>query len=156
MALTPNNQITATVFVPPTFVARPGESNSSIITRLNTDPKFVVKATELDDRIEVKDPLTIRSSVNDVNPIRITQLIDVNTALITDGSFLIYNEATDFFEVRPLSELSDLIISNTITISTLSANGSVGLDGQLLASNGTSVYWTSPSTFLDEIDGGFY
>lgn len=37
---------------------------------------------------------------------------------------------------------TDLTVSNTATINAISANGSVGLPGQGLTSNGTSIYWS--------------
>ena len=44
----------------------------------------------------------------------------------------------------------DQLTANTVVINTgLSANGSVGLEGQVLTSNGASVYWanTQPAGF---------
>lgn len=34
-------------------------------------------------------------------------------------------------------------VSNTLTVKAISANGTLGLNGQVLATNGTSVYWSS-------------
>jgi len=40
--------------------------------------------------------------------------------------------------------------ANVILGSGLSANGSYGTSGQLLASNGSATYWTNPSTFIQQ------
>lgn len=151
-----NTTFNATISVPPTFVARPGQANSSIITRLNTSTKFVVKADTTDGRLDVDEPITVKNSINDVAPVQLTQLIDVNSALLEDKAILIFNANTQYFETRVVTEFDNLSISNTLSISSLSANGSVGAAGQILISNGDTVYWGEQFVLPDEIDGGFY
>jgi hypothetical protein len=48
-------------------------------------------------------------------------------------------------DVTKKFDLDSLEVSNTLTISTVSANGTVGSNGQVLTSNGTTVYWSSVS-----------
>lgn len=47
------------------------------------------------------------------------------------------------FEVG--SNLSTLNVSGTATLNAVSANGSTGTAGQILASNGSSIYWSDPN-----------
>jgi len=151
-----NNQFSASIVVPPTFTVRPGAANNGIISRLNTSTKFVVTADNSDGRLDVDEPITVKNSINDVAPIRLTQLIDVNTANISDGAILVYNGTNQFFEATILNGFENLFVSNTITINALSANGSLGTAGQILISNGTSVYWGEQLALPDVFDAGFY
>lgn len=41
--------------------------------------------------------------------------------------------------------VSNVIVTNTATVSRLSANGSTGTSGQVLTTNGTTVYWSTPA-----------
>lgn len=45
--------------------------------------------------------------------------------------------------------------TGTVIIPTLSANGSVGTNGQVLTSNGTIVYWATPQVGLAEVDSWY-
>jgi hypothetical protein len=150
-----NNSLTVSIAPNPGFVVVPNGNESTLVTRLNTASRFVIKADDTQGRLLVEDPLTIKNSVNDVNPIRLTQLIDVNSAILVDGATLIYNGNTQFFETRLLTEFEDLTIDN-LTVSAISANGSVGAAGQVLLSNGTTVYWGDQVELPEDIDGGFY
>ena len=38
------------------------------------------------------------------------------------------------------------------TVTSISANGSTGLQGQILASNGSSIYWTTVSTKISQLE----
>lgn len=151
-----NTQFNASIVVPPTFTVRPGAANTGIISRLNTSTKFIVTADNLDGRLDVDEPITVKNSINDVAPIRLTQLIDVNTANLADGSILVYNANNEYFELNLLDGFEFLFVSNTITINSLSANGSIGTAGQILISNGTSVYWGEQLALPDVFDAGFY
>jgi hypothetical protein len=121
-------------------------SDGTLRARIATLPKFVVKTDETNGRIIVTDPLTVKNAINDPLPVRISQLLDVNTSLIEDGATLVYNSNTEFYEVKLLDKLGDLdtlTVTNTFSVYSLLANGSSGSPGMFLTSNGTSVYWSS-------------
>jgi len=46
--------------------------------------------------------------------------------------------------LKTVSGFSSLKISGLLTLNAVSSNGSVGTAGQLLTSNGTTTYWSSP------------
>ena len=59
---------------------------------------------------------------------------------ITDGIMYSTN-GTTVFEIG--ANNTNVNVSNTLTVAKLSANGSLGTDGQVLTSNGTTVYWST-------------
>ena len=71
-----------------------------------------------------------------------------NTAYIGAGEFavnltdakVISSNGTTTFEVG--ANLSSLNVTGTATLNAVSANGSVGSSGQVLTSNGTTLYWS--------------
>jgi hypothetical protein len=151
-----NNAIVGSLRVTPNFVVTPGVGNSGIIARLNPTTRYEIEVDQVDGRLVNDSPITIKNGINDVEPVRLVQLIDVDISNIANGATLIYNADTEFFEVRILDEFENLSISNTLVVTSLSANGSVGTAGQVLLSNGTNVYWGDQVSLPDEIDGGFF
>lgn len=106
--------------------------------------EFIVKVDTTGTRLKPGNAVTVRNQLG--FPASIEQLRDVDASLKVDGATLVYNAATQTYEVKPL----DTIAANVFIVSALSANGSFGEPGQMLVSNGNTVYWTS------EIDGGEY
>lgn len=151
-----NNSITGSLRVTPNFVVTPGLGNSGIIARLNPTTRYEIEVDQVDGRLVNDTPITIKNGINDVVPVRLTQLIDVDISDLADGATLIYNDTTEFFEVRILNLLENLEIANTLTVSGLNANGVVGTAGQVLLSDGTNVYWGDQFSLPNEIDGGSY
>ena len=107
--------------------------------------RFVVKVNQTNGRLVVTDPLTVKNQINDaLNTIE--ALRDVNTAFKEDGATLVYNTNTEYYEVKLLTKLGDvenLTVTNTFSVYSISANGSLGSPGMFLTSNGTSVYWSN-------------
>lgn len=62
---------------------------------------------------------------------------------ITDGIMYSTNGSV-VFEVGANNTNSQ--VSGTLTVNSVSANGSLGADGQVLTSNGTTVYWSTVTT----------
>ena len=62
---------------------------------------------------------------------------------MTDGIMYSTN-GTSVFEIG--ANNTNQRVSGTLTVNAISANGGVGTAGQLLASDGTKVYWISPTT----------
>ena len=75
-----------------------------------------------------------------------------NTSTLSTGELglnltdkiLYSSDGTNIFEVG--SNNTNVNISGNLTVKAIKANGSLGTAGQVLASNGTATYWTSPTT----------
>jgi hypothetical protein len=80
-----------------------------------------------------------------------TQYIDTGELALnlTDGKMFSSNGSVQF-EVG--ANLNNLSVTGTTTVKAISANGSNGSSGQLLATNGTATYWTTPTTTLGAVN----
>jgi len=122
-----------------------------------TNPKLSVTTR---NGIPGLNPVFIDPVTND--SIARLNILYANVANAQTGDTLMYDSNTSVFNLAPLDEhianvissntalFSNLILqvlaSNTLTINTISvttiqANGSPGANGQVLYSNGTGVYW---------------
>jgi len=61
---------------------------------------------------------------------------------LTDGKMFSSN-GTAYFEVG--ANLQSLRVTSTATLSSISANGTQGSSGQVLTSNSTGLYWSTPT-----------
>ena len=102
---------------------------------------FDVTVKKLDGKLTVTDPITVRNQINELRSL--TDIPNVNAVSLVDGAMLIYNSNTQIYEVRPLTTLTNLTVSNTLFVNKLSSNGSVGAAGTFLASNGSYTYWST-------------
>jgi hypothetical protein len=60
---------------------------------------------------------------------------------LTDGK-LFSSNGTVYFEVG--ANLQNLTVTSNAIVNAVVANGTVGTDGQMLTSNGSVVYWSTP------------
>lgn len=75
-----------------------------------------------------------------------------NTSTLSTGELglnltdkiLYSSDGTNIFEIG--ANNTNVNISGNLTVKAIKANGSLGTAGQVLASNGTATYWTSPTT----------
>lgn len=114
------------------------------IRRVIMAPKSTFRATvqKVGGRVQAIDPITVKNQIREIR--NIDDIPGVNGALRTDGAVLIWNANTEEYDVRLLT---DLITANIATayITSLYANGSPGLSGQTLLSNGSAIYWGAAS-----------
>ena len=97
--------------------------------------KFQLKRTAVSSRT----PNTTNSANN--------RYIDVGElALNTTDGKLFSSNGTVYFEIG--ANLQNLTVTSNTTLNSLVANGTVGANGEVLVSNGTTVYW-APQTGID-------
>jgi hypothetical protein len=101
---------------------------------------FDVTVKKLDGKLTVTDPITVKNQINELRGL--TDIPDVRAVNLANGATLIYNSNTQIYEIRPLEKLTNLTISDTAFLNKISANGSLGLEGTVLSSNGSYVYWS--------------
>jgi hypothetical protein len=97
-------------------------------------------------------PITVKNQIKEIRAI--DDIPKVNTALKVDGAALIYNATTGYYDVKPFSAAVQNVA--TISITTLLANNGAGLNGQVLHTNGNTIYWANTNTFIGTIDCGSY
>ena len=102
---------------------------------------FDVTVKKFDGKLTVTDPITVRNQIYEFRSL--ADIPNVNTVNLVDGSMIIYNANNQLYEIRPLDKLTNLTVSNTLFTNHISANGSLGANGRVLTSNGSSVYWSS-------------
>lgn len=151
-----NTTLTASLNVTPNFIVIPGSSNSGVVTRLNPFNRYEIEVDQVDGRLVFEEGITVKNGLGNIIPIRLVELIDINTSNLEDRAVLQYNANTEFFDFKLLDLFTNLTVSNTITVNSVSANGSLGSNGQVMYSNGSTVYWGDQFEFPLEIDGGFY
>ena len=94
------------------------------------------------NRIQVKRTSTTGRTANVTNSGNTQYIAAGELALnMTDG-ILYSSNGSALIEIG--ANNTNVNISNTLTIKSVSANGSNGTTGQLLTSNGTTTYWSSP------------
>jgi len=96
------------------------------------------------NRIQVKRTSTTGRTPNTTN-IANTQYIAAGELALnmTDG-ILYSSDGSSLIEIG--ANNINVRITNTLTVNSVSANGTLGTDGQVLTSNGTTVYWSSISS----------
>lgn len=104
---------------------------------------FYITVNKKGGKILANDPITVKNQIREIRSL--DDFPGVNTAGRVDGSTFVYNANTFEYEVRQINVLSNLDVAN-ITLHTLWANGSSGGEDQVLASNGTQVWWQNAVT----------
>jgi hypothetical protein len=106
------------------------------IKKIVLTPKSTFTATvqKIGGRVAATDPITVRNQVNEIRSI--DSIPGVNTSQRVDGAVIVYNANTNEYEVR--STYGNVV---SISIQSLVANGSAGSAGQLLHTNGSTIYW---------------
>lgn len=105
---------------------------------------FDITVKKIDGKITVTDPITVKNQISEIRSI--ADIPNVNAVSVVDGSTIIYNSNNQLYEIRPLDRLTNLTVSNTLILNHVNANGSIGASGDVLASNGSYVYWTPLSS----------
>jgi hypothetical protein len=109
----------------------------SDIKKIVLTPKTTFTATvqKIGGRVTTTDPITVKNQVNEIRSL--DDIPGVNTSQRVDGATIVYNANTNEYEVR---STSGNVVS--ISIQTLIANSSPGLNGQVLHTNGSTIYWS--------------
>jgi trimeric autotransporter adhesin len=68
-----------------------------------------------------------------------------SNVLFLDNGFANGASGVNYHKANLTLITSNAIVNGTLTISRVSANGTLGTSSQVLTSNGTTVYWTSPA-----------
>jgi hypothetical protein len=92
-----------------------------------------------------------RSTIGGIVP----TTVDIDTAELAVNladKKLYTSNGTVVFEIG--SNLTNLSVSGNLTINTIIANGSIGTAGQVLHSNGTSVYWDTDDQGVTSVASG--
>lgn len=110
------------------------------IKKVILTPKTTFTATvqKVGGRVTTTDPITVKNQISEIRTIDDIQ--GINIAHRTDGSTLIYNANTGEYDVKPYN-VDDLLSVGNLYVTTLYANNSAGLSGQVLHTNSTGIYW---------------
>lgn len=95
---------------------------------------FTATVQKIGGRVTATDPITVKNQIQEIRSI--DDIPGVNTANRVDGASLFYNANTGEYDVK-----SGFANVQSIYITSLFANGSAGLNGQSLLTNGNTVFW---------------
>lgn len=104
---------------------------------------FTITVKKEGGRIFSTAPVTVKNQIRELRSIE--DFDDVNVVNKTDGSMFIYNSATGKYEVKLYNDDPLLNVQN-LYVSTLWANNSRGTNGQVLFTNGNTIYWANGVT----------
>lgn len=104
---------------------------------------FTVTVRKEGGRITSTAPMTVKNQIRELRSIE--DFDDVNVVNKTDGSMFIYNSATGKYDVKLYNDDPLLNVQN-LYVSSLWANGSRGTNGQVLFTNGNTIYWANGVT----------
>lgn len=96
---------------------------------------FTATVQKVGGRVTATDPITVKNQIQEIRSL--DDIPGVNTSQRVDGATIVYNANTSEYEVR---STSGNVVS--ISIQTLQANGTPGLNGQVLHTNGSTIYWS--------------
>jgi len=96
---------------------------------------FTISVDKTGGRIQLSNPITVKNQIQEIRSIDL--LNGVNTANRVDSATFVYNANTGQYDVKLLDKLY------TVSINTLIANGNSGETGQVLSTDGNSIFWTS-------------
>lgn len=88
-------------------------------------------------------PITVKNQIREVRSIE--SIPGVNSALRVDGATIIYNANTNQYDIKPY-DFDALLNLDRLYVSQLFANNSTGSNGQVLSTNGNTVYWANTVT----------
>jgi len=104
---------------------------------------FTVTVRKEGGRITSTAPMTVKNQIREIRSIE--DFDDVNNAQRQDGSTFIYNAATGKYDVKLYNDDPLLNVEN-LYVTTLWANNSRGANGQVLFTNGNTIYWANGVT----------
>lgn len=124
------------------IVQKPGERRVIQAPRST----FISTVQKFGGRVTSIDPIIVKNQIREIR--NIDDIPGINGDGKVDGASIIWNANTQQYDVKLLSEFPTANIG-TATITTLIANSTPGEPGQVLISNGTTVYW-GDSTGIDD------
>ena len=104
---------------------------------------FTVTVRKEGGRITSTAPMTVKNQIRELRSIE--DFDDVNVVSKQEGSMFIYNSATGKYDVKLYNDDPLLNVEN-LYVSTLWANNSRGSNGQVLFTNGNTIYWANGVT----------
>jgi hypothetical protein len=88
-------------------------------------------------------PITVKNQIKEIRGVDDFENVDVSQK--QDGATFIYNANTGKYEVK-LYNNDPLLNVENLYVKSLWANGSLGTNGQVLLTNGQSIYWANGVT----------
>ncbi len=104
---------------------------------------FTITVRKEGGRITSTAPMTVKNQIRELRSIE--DFDDVNVVNKQEGSMFIYNSATGKYDVKLYNDDPLLNVEN-LYVSTLWANNSRGSNGQVLFTNGNTIYWANGVT----------
>jgi hypothetical protein len=104
---------------------------------------FTVTVRKKGGRITSTAPMTVKNQIREIRGI--DSFDNVDTTQKQDGATFIYNATTGKYEVKLYNDDPLLNVQN-LYVSTLWANNSRGSNGQVLFTNGNTIYWANGVT----------
>lgn len=104
---------------------------------------FTITVKKEGGRITSTAPMTVKNQIRELRGI--DDFENVNTAQKQDGATFIYNATTGKYDVKLYNDDPLLNVQN-LYVTTLWANNSRGSNGQVLFTNGNTIYWANGVT----------
>jgi len=104
---------------------------------------FTITVRKEGGRITSTAPMTVKNQIRELRSIE--DFDDVNVVNKQEGSMFIYNSATGKYDVKLYNDDPLLNVEN-LYVTTLWANNSRGSNGQVLFTNGNTIYWANGVT----------
>jgi hypothetical protein len=104
---------------------------------------FTITVRKEGGRITSTAPMTVKNQIREIRSIE--DFDDVNVVNKQEGSMFIYNSATGKYDVKLYNDDPLLNVQN-LYVSSLWANSSRGANGQVLFTNGNTIYWANGVT----------
>lgn len=104
---------------------------------------YTVTVRKEGGRITSTAPITVKNQIRELRSIE--DFDDVNIVSKQEGSMFIYNSVTGKYDVKLYNDDPLLNVQN-LYVSSLWANNSRGSNGQILFTNGNTIYWANSVT----------
>lgn len=110
-----------------------------VINRSN----FTVKVNKNGSMLQSTRPITAKNQIEEIRSL--DDIPGVNNALKEDGATIVWNASTGQYEIK-LYNYDDYLSIGDLYIQHLHANNSLGVNGQVLHTNGNTIYWANGVT----------
>ncbi len=110
---------------------------------LSSKSTFTTTVQKVGDRVTTTAPITVKNQIREIRGIEDFENVDISQK--QDGATFIYNSATGKYEVKLYNDDPLLNVQN-LYVTTLWANNSSGANGQVLFTNGNTIYWANGVT----------
>ena len=104
---------------------------------------FTITVRKEGGRITSTAPMTVKNQIRELRSIE--DFDDVNSTSRQDGATFIYNATTGKYDIKLYNEDPLLNVQN-LYVTTLWANNSRGANGQVLFTNGNTIFWANGVT----------